>query len=182
MCGLTPLYFTSYSFSFTYLLPISGLASSMLINTAYSRPISMLCMRVSVHAQTVLVPSPVVISIYRSSLSYRGTVIFLENSSSWLSLRFDSVPLCISPPGTTWCGFATVSLCSHLMLMLLTSPGSGALRLFLTQEFPLCAYKFSKFLFFFLVSHPINYFLLFQLLFSPLSFVLFETSDRSRIN
>ena len=156
----------------------------MLINTAYNQPISMLCMRESVHAQTALVPSPVVISIYRSSLSYRGTVIFLEkNSPSWLSLRFDSVPLCISPPGTTWCGFATVSLCSHLMLMLLTSPGSGALGLFLSHKsLHYVLINFSKFLFFSLVSHPINYFLLFQLLFSPLSFVLFETSDRSRIN
>ena len=70
----------------------------MLINTAYNQPISMLCMRESVHAQTALVPSPVVISIYRSSLSFRGAVNSLEKKIPPLGspsdlTRFRSVSL-----------------------------------------------------------------------------------------
>jgi len=50
----------SYSFSFTCYFPLRA-SFSKLNNTACNHPISMLCMRESVHAQTALAPSPVVI-------------------------------------------------------------------------------------------------------------------------
>ena len=81
MCGLISFSLLAIaSHLFIYCFPY-GLACSMLINTAYCQPISMLCMRESVHTQTALVPSTVVISIYRSSLSYRGAVISLEEKN-----------------------------------------------------------------------------------------------------